>query len=79
VESVGFDGFTGLSVTHLPFDMGLKPRRANQKNPPFFSHDFIIVNHADIVSCIAMVFVVGLMFQVGLRNHAAYGIPRSFA
>jgi translocating chain-associated membrane protein 1 len=44
--------------------MGIKPRRGNQKNPPFFSHEFIIVNHADIVSCFAMVFVVGLMFQV---------------
>lgn len=34
------------------------------KNPPFLSHDFIIQNHADIVACVAMVFVVGLMFQV---------------
>ena len=39
-------------------------RRANTKNPPIFSHEFIIQNHADIVACIAMVFVVGLMFQV---------------
>ena len=34
------------------------------KNPPVFSHEFIIQNHADIVSCVAMVFVLGLMFQV---------------
>ena len=34
------------------------------KNPPFFSHEFVIQNHADIVACVAMVFVVGLMFQV---------------
>jgi len=34
------------------------------KNPPIFSHEFIIQNHADIVACVAMVFVVGLMFQV---------------
>jgi len=27
------------------------------------SHEFIIQNHADIVSCIAMVFVVGLLIQ----------------
>jgi len=34
------------------------------KNPPVFSHEFVILNHADIVSCVAMVFVLGLMFQV---------------
>jgi translocating chain-associated membrane protein 1 len=40
------------------------PRRANSKNPPILSHEFIIQNHADIVACIAMVFVIGLIFQV---------------
>jgi len=39
-------------------------RRTNNKNPPILSHEFIIQNHADIVACVAMVFVVGLMFQV---------------
>merc|ERR1712061_78508 len=34
------------------------------KNPPIFSHEFVIQNHADIVACVAMVFVVGLMVQV---------------
>jgi len=34
------------------------------KNPPVLSHEFVIQNHADIVACVAMVFVVGLMFQV---------------
>jgi len=33
------------------------------KNPPVLSHEFVIQNHADIVACVAMVFVVGLMFQ----------------
>ncbi|KAL7632412.1 UNVERIFIED_CONTAM: hypothetical protein RMT77_017266 [Armadillidium vulgare] len=33
------------------------------KNPPILSHEFFIQNHADIVSCVAMVFVLGLMFQ----------------
>lgn len=41
--------------------MGLK--RRTQKSPPIFSHEFVIQNHADIVSCVAMVFVCGLMFQ----------------
>jgi len=40
------------------------PRRGkSNKNPPIFSHEFIIQNHADIVSCVAMVLVIGLMFQ----------------
>ncbi|XP_018333013.1 translocating chain-associated membrane protein 1 isoform X2 [Agrilus planipennis] len=42
----------------------VKPvRKSSNKNPPVFSHEFIIQNHADIVSCIAMVFVVALMIQ----------------
>lgn len=43
----------------------VKPVRKNSnKNPPILSHEFIIQNHADIVSCVAMVFVIGLMIQV---------------
>jgi hypothetical protein len=47
--------------------MAIKPGlgRKEKKNPNFFSHEFVIQNHADIVSCVAMVFVVGLMVQVG--------------
>jgi len=37
-------------------------RPKSNKNPPIFSHEFVIQNHADIVSCIAMVFIIGLMF-----------------
>ena len=44
--------------------MVMKPRKTSSKNPPMLSHEFVIQNHADIVSCVAMVFVVGLMFQV---------------
>lgn len=46
--------------------MAIKPgmgRKSSTKNPPFLSHEFVIQNHADIVSCVAMVFVVGLMLQ----------------
>ncbi|GAB0091439.1 Translocating chain-associated membrane protein [Sergentomyia squamirostris] len=45
--------------------MAIKPlgRKTSSKNPPILSHEFVIQNHADIVSCIAMVFVVGLMIQ----------------
>ncbi|XP_046578638.1 LOW QUALITY PROTEIN: translocating chain-associated membrane protein 1-like 1 [Haliotis rubra] len=42
----------------------MAPRRSKStKNPPILSHEFFIQNHADIVSCVAMVFVIGLMFQ----------------
>lgn len=41
--------------------------RKSNKNPPIFSHDFVIQNHADIVSCVIMVFLVGLMVQVRLK------------
>ena len=44
--------------------MAIKPRRSGNKNPPILSHEFVIQNHADIVACIAMVFVIGLIFQV---------------
>lgn len=43
--------------------MALKGLRKSNKNPPILSHEFVIQNHADIVSCVAMVFVLGLMFQ----------------
>ncbi|XP_071519700.1 translocating chain-associated membrane protein 1 isoform X2 [Panulirus ornatus] len=43
--------------------MALKGVRKPTKNPPILSHEFVIQNHADIVSCVAMVFVLGLMFQ----------------
>ncbi|KAL1464077.1 hypothetical protein WDU94_003759 [Cyamophila willieti] len=42
--------------------MALKGRKTN-KNVPIMSHEFVIQNHADIVSCVAMVFVIGLMVQ----------------
>jgi translocating chain-associated membrane protein 1 len=37
--------------------------RKQNKSPPVLSHEFIIQNHADIMSCVAMVFVVGLMLK----------------
>nr|XP_012217923.1 PREDICTED: translocating chain-associated membrane protein 1 [Linepithema humile] len=44
--------------------VAIKGRKSSNKNPPILSHEFIIQNHADIVSCVAMVFVIGLMIQV---------------
>lgn len=42
--------------------------KKDKKNPPILSHEFVIQNHADIVSCVAMVFVVGLMMQVSYHS-----------
>lgn len=44
--------------------MAIKRRPGSSKNPPILSHEFFIQNHADIISCVAMVFVLGLLFQV---------------
>ncbi|XP_055374690.1 translocating chain-associated membrane protein 1 [Condylostylus longicornis] len=45
--------------------MAIKPGmgRKSSKSPPILSHEFVIQNHADIISCVAMVFVVGLTLQ----------------
>lgn len=59
-----------FKAPHHHQTMAIKPlglgRKSSTKNPPFFSHEFVIQNHADIVSCVAMVFVVGLMVQVSI-------------
>lgn len=48
--------------------MGFEARRvaatrAKKAPPPYFSHEFIIANHGDIMSCVLMVVVLGFMFQ----------------
>lgn len=61
--------------------MGVKPAigRKSNKNPPIFSHEFVIQNHADIVSCAVMVFLVGLMIQVGSMGcHVSRGSGQCF-
>lgn len=50
----------------LLWEKEMPGRKKTGKNAPVFSHEFIITNHGDIVSCVCMVFMVGLMFQVGI-------------
>ena len=38
--------------------------RKKPKSPPFFSHEFVIQNHADILACIAILIVAGMLFEV---------------
>ena len=49
------------------------PLRRKGKNPPFLSQEFFIQNHGDIASCFCMVFLVGLMFQVGKGTFLCLG------
>lgn len=51
---------------------GVRRPPSKNKNPPIFSHEFIIQNHADIVSCVAIVFVLGLMFQVRFAGRTCF-------
>uniref|UniRef100_A0A087WR72 Translocating chain-associating membrane protein 1 n=1 Tax=Mus musculus TaxID=10090 RepID=A0A087WR72_MOUSE len=43
-------------------------RKKSNKNPPLLSHEFLLQNHADIVSCLAMLFLLGLMFEVTAKG-----------
>ena len=43
---------------------GFRGKRPGNKVIPYLSHEFVIQNHGDIATCICMVFIVGLMFQV---------------
>ncbi|KAG9347215.1 hypothetical protein JZ751_004782 [Albula glossodonta] len=38
--------------------------RRRNKSYPFFSQEFFIQNHADIVFCLVVFILVGLMFEV---------------
>lgn len=58
----------------LRFIMTFKGRKSSTKNPPFLSHEFVIQNHADIVSCFAMIFVVGLMIQVSWTDSMVFSL-----
>lgn len=50
-------------------------RKRSSKSPPVLSHEFILQNHADIVSCVAMVFLLGLMFEVSPPRAPAARAP----
>ena len=47
----------------------LKKPGAKGDGPPIFSHEFVIKNHGDILSCICVVVFVMLMFQVFWHQH----------
>ncbi|CAH8459198.1 unnamed protein product [Heterobilharzia americana] len=43
--------------------MNARVGRKKSKNPPYFSHEFVITNHGDIVSVVAMIIIVGLLHK----------------
>lgn len=51
-------------------------KRPGNKTVPYFSHEFIIQNHGDIVTCVSMLFVIGLMFQTTAPIASAFVAPK---
>lgn len=51
-------------------------RPGTGKSVPYLSHEFVIQNHADIVTCVCMVFVVGLMFQTSSPLASTFIAPK---
>ncbi|XP_065204752.1 translocating chain-associated membrane protein 1-like 1 [Planococcus citri] len=43
--------------------MPVKPRKTPKK-PPILSHEFVIQNHADIISCVMVLFVFGIIVPI---------------
>lgn len=56
---------------------GFRGRKTgSSKNLPYLSHEFIIQNHGDIVTCVFMVFILGLMFQVTAPLASVFIAPK---
>lgn len=53
----------GASRSRRPASAAMGLRKKN-KSPPVLSHEFVIQNHADAVSCLSMGLLLGLMFEV---------------
>jgi len=51
-------------------------KRPGNKVVPYLSHEFVIQNHGDIVTCACMVFVIGLMFQTTAPYASAFVAPK---
>lgn len=55
---------------------GVSKSSKSKVQPPIFSHEFVIQNHGDIMSCIVMVFIVGLMFPMTHALSSAFVAPQ---
>uniref|UniRef100_A0A0N5AF35 TLC domain-containing protein n=1 Tax=Syphacia muris TaxID=451379 RepID=A0A0N5AF35_9BILA len=50
--------------------------RGKKSSPPIFSHEFIIQNHGDIMSCVVMLIVMGLFFQITTPLATIFIVPQ---
>ncbi|KAI1706289.1 TLC domain-containing protein [Ditylenchus destructor] len=61
--------------------MGIEARRAalsrsKKSSPPILSHEFVITNHGDIISCVIMLFMLGFMFQITSPLSQLFIVPQ---
>ncbi|CAK5098857.1 unnamed protein product [Meloidogyne enterolobii] len=59
--------------------MGIEAKRAamsRKKSPPIFSHEFIIQNHGDIISCVIMFIMLGFMFNATTSLAQVFIVPQ---
>lgn len=56
--------------------VGFRKRPGNNKPVSYLSHEFVIQNHGDIATCLCMVFIVGLMFQVSTPLASTFIVPK---
>lgn len=59
--------------------MGIEAKRAalgKKKSPPIFSHEFVIQNHGDIISCIIMFIMLGFMFNATTGLAQVFIVPQ---
>jgi translocating chain-associated membrane protein 1 len=54
----------------------IRKRPGTNKAMSYLSHEFIIKNHGDIATCLCMVFIVGLMFQVTAPLASVFIAPK---
>ncbi|XP_039604394.1 translocating chain-associated membrane protein 2 [Polypterus senegalus] len=50
--------------------------RRRNKSYPFFSQEFLIQNHADIVFCLVVLILIGLMFEVTSKTAFQFILPQ---
>ncbi|XP_041106589.1 translocating chain-associated membrane protein 2-like [Polyodon spathula] len=50
--------------------------RRRNKSYPFFSQEFLIQNHADIVFCLVVFILIGLMFEVTAKTAFLFILPQ---
>uniref|UniRef100_A0A7E4VYU2 TLC domain-containing protein n=1 Tax=Panagrellus redivivus TaxID=6233 RepID=A0A7E4VYU2_PANRE len=68
-------------VENTMSDMGVEVRRAvpsrgKKAAPPILSHEFVIQNHGDIMSCILVVIAVGFFFSQTTPLSALFVLPQ---